>query len=310
MKVIYGIGKAKHHFRDIVLVIGIFDGLHRGHQILIRSALRRARVLKCKMVVLTFSPHPMLVLHPEKSFHKITSLAHRLKLLSCMGVDACIVGKFTQKFSLISPAVFVKRYLCGILHVKEVFIGEDFRFGQNRRGEVTWLYELGERYGFRVHIMKDILKGHAKISSTQIRRFVARGDLTRAENLMGRRFAVMGRVEKGEGRGAWLGFRTVNIYPDQYQLLPPTGVYAVKVAIGNKCYPGMANLGWRKTFSSTRKQINIETHLFDLKRNLYGKEIVIEFYKRIRKEKQFPDTLRLVEQIQKDEQAIRKYFSF
>ncbi|MBF0484253.1 MAG: bifunctional riboflavin kinase/FAD synthetase [Candidatus Omnitrophica bacterium] len=306
MKVIKGISKAKGCFKDIVLVIGIFDGLHIGHQKLIQQAINRAKELKAKVVVLTFSPHPMLVLHPEYHFKKISSLAYRLKLFEQFGLDAVVVARFSKQFSEMTPELFVRRYLKDIFKVKEVFVGDDFRFGQERQGTITTFGELARRFGFSLRIVPQVLRGAEKISSTLIRRMITNGDLDIVEAWLGRKFGIMGKVERGDGRGKTLGFPTINIYPDPLQILPPQGIYAVYVEVDSKIYSGVSVIGQRKTFHSANPNVNIETYIFDFANDVYGQEVVVQFVKFIREEKKFYSAMALIDQIKNDVESAKK----
>ena len=249
MKVIYGVGKIKKTSAKVVLAIGVFDGMHLGHREVIGEALERAKVLSGKAVVLTFAPHPIQVLHPEKNLALIVSLAHRLKLMEAFGVDTCIVIPFTKRFSLLSPQNFIKRYLIDHISPSEVYVGDDFRFGHNREGTLNYFQGEGEQKGFEVHgvhfvrISARLKIGtqKRKISSTHIRLFIQKGRLKEAQDLLSRRVSTMGKVEKGVGRGASLGFPTANIYPKGV-VLPPEGVYAVLVQVQGEWFKGMANV--------------------------------------------------------------------
>ncbi|MBF0479267.1 MAG: bifunctional riboflavin kinase/FAD synthetase [Candidatus Omnitrophica bacterium] len=305
MDVINGIGNAKNRFHNAVLVIGIFDGLHIGHQKLITQAVNRALELKTKAVVLTFSPHPMRVLHPEYHFKKISSLPYRLKLLDQFGVGAVVVAKFSKRFAQMSPERFAKNYLRGALNATEVFVGDDFRFGMERQGTIARFGELAKRLGFTLRIVPQVLQGFEKISSTLIRRMIEGGELALAEKWLGRRFGIMGLVEHGDGRGQKLGFPTINVYPDPLQILPPQGVYAVYVEVNKKIYAGVANLGFRKTFHTSRPGVNLEAYLFDFHKNIYGKDVVVQFVEKIRDELKFDSVSALSAQMKKDVKRAR-----
>ncbi len=313
MKVIYGIGKIKKTNAKIVLAIGVFDGLHLGHQEVIGEALERAKVLGGKAVVLTFSPHPMQVLHPENHLSLIVSLDHRLKLIEEFGVDTCVVIPFTHRFSMLSPDNFIKRYLVDHIDPCEVYVGDDFRFGHNREGNLNFFRGEGARKGFEVHgvhfvrIASHIKKANEKrkISSTFIRRFIHRGALNDAALLLSRRVSVMGIVEKGAGRGESLGFPTINIYPHDL-ILPPLGVYAVFVLFEKVIYKGVANVGVCPSFGRVHEKPNIEVHVFDIKKNFYGKQVIVEFVSFLRKEMLFDCKDDLIREIHCDAKKARR----
>jgi riboflavin kinase / FMN adenylyltransferase len=304
MKVIYGIGKVKA-LRGSVLAIGVFDGLHVGHRKLIRAAVRRARTLGVPAAVMTFFPHPVQVLTPEKYLPFIVSLPHRLKLMEELGVDACVVIRFTKRFSRLSPRQFIQRYLAGQVGPQEIFVGDDFRFGQGREGTQELFKEAGKKHGFKVNAVVPVKAGRQKIGSSRIRHLILEGKLKAAERLLGRPVSVMGRVVRGDGRGRKLGFPTANITPAN-EVIPPVGVYAVRVVVGGKRYAGMANVGCRPSFTRGRARVNIETHLFNVRRSLYGKEIIIEFARRLRAERCFASVEAMTAQLKRDETKARR----
>ncbi len=305
MKVIYDIKKFPRKCRRSIVAIGVFDGVHKGHQTLIKSAVQRARALKIHAVVMTFHPHPVNVLHPEVRLPLIVSLSYRLKLIEDLGVDTAIVIRFTKNFSHLRPENFIKHYLVNPIQPREIFVGDDFRFGQNRTGTVDLFKNVGEQYGFSVKAIHPIKrKGETvKISSTTIRQWVSEGQLKQAQRLLGRPVSMMGRVIKGDGRGKMLGFPTANILPYD-EIFVPIGVYAVHVIMGDHRYQGMANVGRRPSFKNDG-QITIEVHIFDFHQNIYGQDIIIEFIKKIRPEKIFFSHQEFISQLQKDQKTAR-----
>lgn len=306
MKVIYGPGRDKNAFKNVVLVIGIFDGIHRGHQALIKRALKRARAIGGRVFILTFFPHPVQVLHPKEHLPWIISLPFRLKLFEQLGVFGCLVIKFTKQFSHLSPEQFIQKYLVKVIRPKEIFVGEDFRFGQNRAGTIDYFKEAGKRYGFKVHAVHSVARQKSqKISSSTIRALVAEGKLRQASALLGRPVAIWGGVEEGDGRGKTLGFPTANIYP-RGVVLPPLGVYAVRIVIGKQKFSGMANVGYCPSFKNKNQQLAVEVHIFDFHQNLYGQEIIVEFVYPIRPSQRFASKEALIEQLRKDEKRSRK----
>ena len=307
MKVLYGLGQARKNFKNCVLAIGVFDGLHVGHQELIRTMIRRARTSGSQAIVLTFSSHPVHVLHPEIPLSLIVSFDYRLKLIEDLGVDGCFVVRFTKKFAHLSPDKFIRNYLIDGLKAQAVFVGDDFRFGQNRTGTIEIFKELGRRWELEVHGVHPVLGNRHKVSSTDIRSLIVQGKLDEAKKYLGRNVSIMGTVRQGDLRGRALGFPTANIYPT-HEVIPPLGVYAVKVVIGKKKYHGMTNIGRRPSFPSRNELINIETHIFNFKKNIYGQKIIVEFINRIRDEKAFLSKEKLVAQLEKDEQKVRSFF--
>jgi len=300
MKVIYGTGKTRKYFKNPVVTIGVFDGLHMGHQKLIRAAVRKAKRINGTAIVMTFAPHPVQVLHPNKYLPFIVSLAQRVELFERLGVHACIVIRFTKRFSRLTASQFVKKYLADYLRPKAVFVGEDFQFGKDRQGTLDYFKKEGARYGMEVHTVSSVKVGKRKIGSSRIRRLITEGRLSAIKRHLGRDLSIAGKVMKGDGRGRTLGFPTANISPEN-EIILPTGVYAVHVLIGGKHSKGMANIGHRPSFKKNNSDINIETHIFDFSKNIYGKEITVEFIKKIRNEKMFQSAARMIAQLKCDE---------
>lgn len=300
MKVIFNVGQIKKNYLNTVLAIGVFDGLHIGHQALIKEAVKKAKSIGAMPVVFTFYPHPVRVINPEKYMPFISSLSDRLKLIKSLGVSVCFVIKFTKRFSNIVPETFVKRYIVDKFHPKEIFVGDDFRFGKNREGCVKDLIRAGNQNGFKVNNVKLVKGKGRKVGSSQIRELIFQGKLGQAKILLGRYVSVEGRVIRGESRGRILGYPTANIKPGN-EIIIPKGVYAVRTLVGKKEYNGMANVGVRPSFDSSNKNLNIEIHLFEFNKNIYGRKIIVEFVRRIRDEKKFSNFKELVSQLRKDE---------
>ena len=307
MKVIYGVSNIKQKFNHAVIAIGVFDGLHRGHQQLIDQAIREAKRIKGTAIVMTFWPHPAHVLRPEIRLPLLVSLPHRLKLLEGMGVDACIVIPFTKFFSRLYPGQFIKDYLVKNIKPAEVFVGYDFRFGKDRLGDLHLFKEIAKTFGFKVNVLQAIKGGTHAISSTRIRELVAQGEFVQAGRLLGRPVSIMGTVYRGDARGKTLGFPTANIDPDG-ELIPPCGVYAVRVLIDQKKYDGMANIGRRPSFKNDNK-ITIEAHIFRFQKQIYNKTIIVQFIKKIRNEKFFFSKEQLIHQLRKDEVKSKEILS-
>lgn len=305
MNVIYGIGKVKRKFKNAVVVLGVFDGVHRGHQALISAAVKRAKSIDGDPVVMTFVPHPMHVLHPHIRLPYILSVSCRLRLIARLGVCACVVIRFTKRFAHLTPDQFVKRYLVSRIRPREIFVGSDFRFGKNRSGSLEDFQEAGCKYGFKVHGVGLIRGDHRKIGSSVIRRLILEGKLQEARKLLGYRVSLMGRVVKGDGRGKTLGFPTANIH-SRGVVTPPRGVYAVNVGVGRHTYPGMANVGHRPSFKTQNHPLGVEVHLLNFKGNLYKKEILVEFVQKIREEQIFPSKKELTNQLKKDRVRVRE----
>ena len=304
MKVIYGIGKVKKTIRDAVLAIGVFDGLHLGHQKLIKAAVRRARSIQGPAIVMTFFPHPVQVLQPRNYLPFIVSLPHRLKLIEDLGADLCLVVRFTKRFSRLTAQRFIDRYLLGPVRPREIFVGSDFRFGRDRQGTADFFRTIGRRHDFKVHTVAPVRFAGQKIGSSRIRQLISDGKMPLAGRLLGRPVSVMGKVIRGDGRGKTLGYPTANIVPENDVVLP-VGVYAVLVVIGPRCYAGMANVGRRPSFKKRQSRLGIEVHIFRFARNVYNRCVMIEFVEKIRDEKKFRSRESMIAQLKRDERKSR-----
>jgi riboflavin kinase/FMN adenylyltransferase len=311
MKVTYGIGRVRKSIKNAVLVIGVFDGMHFGHKALIRAAMEKANEIDGKVIVMTFDPHPVHVLHPKKYLPLIVSLQYRLNLLCDIGVEECVVVNFNKRFASLDPENFIRRYLVNHIKPKEIFIGDDFRFGHDKAGTLKIFSSLGSKYGFNLNVLRTVeikeaevsLASDAKISSTMIRHLIMDGKLNDAATLLGRKVSILGKVVRGDGRGKRLGFATANI-DIHHEVIPPLGIYAIDVIIKDKKYKGMANLGICPSFQ--RQKINLEVHIFGFNKDLYGQDILVEFVKKIRDEKKFDKIEDLIFQMKKDEAFIKK----
>jgi riboflavin kinase / FMN adenylyltransferase len=289
MKVITDLESYKLTGRSVV-AIGVFDGVHKAHRRIISAAIKSARLRKARSVVLTFWPHP-------QGQASLNSLEHRLRLIKELGVDICVVIRFTRRFSAISAIDFVKCILVNRLKAEAVFIGENFRFGKNAEGDVQLLRKLSRLYDFQVRSFGVLKTGQSAISSTLIRKLISSGELHSAEKILMRPVSVLGTVIKGASLATQLGFPTANISA-HHEVLPPAGIYAVQVSFDKQNYPGVCYIGKRPTFSGNKQ--SIEVHIFDFKKNIYGIDLEIRFIRRIRKEKKFSGSLALIKQIKKD----------
>ncbi len=295
------------------LAIGVFDGVHLGHQRVIAAA----REAGSPSVVLTFDPHPMRVLRPQQAPALLTSTDHKLALLRQLGVDACLLVTFDKQFSETPAEKFVEL----IAGCRQVCVGSRFRFGHDRRGDVALLQKLAPRYGFTVREIHSVLTADGEmISSTAVRQHVLAGHLDRAAEMLGRPFSVLGTVEHGDHRGKQIGFPTANVNPHN-EVLPPDGVYAARVKLVGQAsslstspatnkpeacssLAGVANIGLRPTFGDSER--TLEVHLLDFNRDIYGQDIEIEFVKPLREERKFNSVEALKRQIAEDIAAARR----
>ena len=288
--------------RGSVVAIGNFDGVHKGHQILIGRTAEIARGLGARLSVLTFEPHPYHVFHPEAPPFRLTPFRAKARHLEALGVDVLFVLPFDLAFSKVSAEGFVKTLIVESLHARHAVVGYDFHFGHQRGGTPDVLRKLGERMGFGVTVVAPLeAAGGTVYSSTRIRQHLAAGEAREAAALLGRPFEIEGRVEMGDQRGRTIGFPTANIKLGDY-LRPAGGVYAVRVEIEEEAphrwHDGVANLGTRPTVGGT--DLRLEAHLFDFAGDLYGKHLRIALIGHLRPERKFSGLDELKAQIAAD----------
>ena len=282
-----------------VVTIGSFDGIHLGHQKILKEVVLLARGLSATGVVVTFDPHPMAVLHPKEAPCLLTTASEKVSLMRETGVGKAIIIPFTRKLAGRSAEWFVSDLLIRRLNMRRLVIGYDFRFGVGREGDAPYLERLGERLGFGVDIVPPVNYLNHPVSSTRVRTALVRGDVVSAARMLGRPYRLSGKVVRGEGRGRMLEFPTANLeVGDPAKILPANGVYAVKVDIGNERAPGALYIGTKPTFGG--KARSIEVHIMDVKRSLYGRRVGVAFVKRIRGDAAFPSPEALRDAIRRD----------
>lgn len=285
------------------VALGVFDGVHRGHVAVISSLVDHARRQELAVGVLTFDPHPVEVLAPDLAPALLTDLGRRVELLGELGVDW--VGVLDLRdIRTMSPEVFVSKVLVGAAAARVVSVGDDFRFGHNRAGDVTLLREAGSRLGFDVTVVELVADEGGAISSSRIRRLLDDGRVADAAVLLGRPHRVSGEVIEGEARGRLLGFPTANLSPPPRLALPADGIYAVRVQ-GAVSGDGVASLGVRPTFGDGGGRL-LEVHVFDFAGDLYGSTIHVEFVERLRGEERFSSAHELVTQMEADAADARR----
>jgi len=292
----------------VVLTQGTFDGVHLGHQKIITQLVTRAQQIDGKSVLLTFYPHPRLVLYPEDNELKlITSIEEKAKLLKSFGLDYLIILPFTKDLSRITPFGFIRDILVKKLHISTIIIGYDHRFGKNREGSIIEIEKYAQEFNYEVEQIPEQDINDCIVSSSQVRNALLSGDLELANEFMGRPFSISGIVVTGQQKGTELGFPTANLGKlDPFKLIPKKGVYAVKVIIANESHFGMLNIGTRPTFKLN--ELAIETHIFDFSDKIYGQEIEILFIKRWRDERKFENQEQLVRQLNTDNTEIKAFF--
>jgi len=283
--------------KDILLTIGVFDGVHLGHKHLISRLKELARKQGYLSGVITFSQHPREVLSPQTRLPSLTGIEQRIALLQDEGVDIVIPLPFTPQLAALSPKQFLT-LLKEYLKMKGLVIGPDFALGKDRQGDIDALRRLGKEMGFSVTVVPPMTMDGEIVSSTAIRKALAEGDMKRAQKLLGRLFRLQGRVVTGDRRGRELGFPTANLEVAPGQALPTGGVYACRAYIEDKSYSAMTNIGSRPTFGGGKQLI--EVYLLDYNGDLYGHELAIDIIERLRDEKKFDTAEQLKEQIAED----------
>ena len=307
MEVFEGIENIRRPLKNPVLAIGNFDGVHRGHQTIFRKAREWAETLTGESVVITFHPHPLQVLAPGQGPLFITDHERKLELIALCGIDVAVVVPFSREFAQMSAGDFVKALLVDKIGAKAIIVGEDYRFGYGREGDIDFLRSMGEKYGFRVETVSGVQMDGTVVSSTLIRQFIQEGDLREANRLLGRPYEIAGIVVPGHQRGGrLLGFPTANIGLSG-QAPPKPGVYVVEVEIGDETYGGAANVGYNPTFGGT--DLSVEVFVFDFDENIYEKFIRVHFIERLRDEKRFSGPEELTVQIRKDVEKARAILS-
>ncbi|OGX16884.1 MAG: riboflavin biosynthesis protein RibF [Omnitrophica WOR_2 bacterium RBG_13_44_8b] len=297
--ILRGISKIKK-FKIPVVALGVFDGVHLGHRKILKDAVTKAKSIKGTSVVLTFWPHP----HRDESLY---SLEHRLSLIQELGINVSVVVNFNKHFTRISAADFIENILAEKIGARYVYVGENFRFGRNAEGNVLTLQDAAEIYGFRLKIFSVVSIKNKPISSTLIRSLIKKGDLKAAQKLLGRPVSILGTVIRGVSFGKKLGFPTANIDP-HHEVIPARGIYAVKVYLCGERFIGACYIGSKPTFLK-RRSSSIEVHILNFRKKIYGKDLEIQFSKKIRDDKKFKTSEDLSRQIQKDVLATKAHFS-
>ena len=287
-----------------VATLGIFDGVHRGHRVLLDFLVSRAKENNSESVVITFSPHPRLVLDQDTSnLSFLTTLEEKKVLLANAGIDHMIVIEFTREFSNISACDFIKDILIGKIGVRRLVIGHDHHFGRRGEGDYNTIKKCSEDLDFSVDQVPAFIGEDGIISSSIIRQALLAGKLEEANRWLGYEYSLTGKIIEGKMIGRSIGFPTANIDPDSdHKLIPATGVYAVKVLIGDKTFPGMLSIGSNPTVNSDLTLRSIEVHILGFDEDIYGKTITLIFIKRLRDEKKFENLNQLKEQMSLDRQ--------
>ena len=304
MNVVNGIENYKANSKSI-LTIGTFDGVHLGHQKIITSLVTKAQKQGLHANILTFFPHPRMVLQKESNLKLIDTLEEKQNLLSELGIDNLIIQPFSKEFSKLTAIEFTRNVLVNELGMSSLMIGYDHRFGKNREATVKDLINYGKSYNFEVTVIPAQDISSIIVSSTKIRNAIKISDFKKVIQFLGRPFELNGKVIKGNGVGKTLEYPTANIeIKEKYKLIPPKGVYLVKISFGENQFSGMMNIGNRPTISGLDQ--TIEIHIFDFDKDIYGKNLKVCFLKKIRNEKKFDSLTSLKSQLKKDEENCKR----
>jgi len=306
MSIICNLNNLPKNITNPVITIGNFDGVHWAHQKIFQKIIERARDLHGTSVVITFEPHPVKVMFPEKAKPLITLLEQKKELIINQGIDLLLIIEFTAEFAAISARDFVKDVLVDKLGVKEIVVGYDYTFGHNRQGNIEVLREMGSLFNFNVQQVDPVYTGNVLVSSTSIRNLIMEGNVVGAKKLLGRNYQIRGEVISGRNRGGpLLGYPTANLKLTD-ELIPKEGVYIVLIDIGGKIYQGLTNIGYNPTFKD--KTLSVETYIFDLSANILKQKIKVNFLSHLRDEITFASSKELSQQIDEDVNQAREFF--
>ena len=303
MEIIKGIENLKRSLRSPVVTLGNFDGVHLGHQQIFKRVKKEASRLRGEAMVITFEPHPLKVLAPEKFLPLLTPFRKKMMLIEKSGIDAVLCIEFTLALSEISPSEFIKNVLIGKVKVRKVIVGYNYHFGKGQKGDAQTLKDAGKVFDFEVEIVEPLKIDQTIVSSSRIRDLIQKGEVEEASKLLGRDYPVIGKVVEGAKRGQTLGFPTANLEISD-ELYPKTGVYAVEVTWHQRHFNALANVGLNPTFTRGQagndKPFSLEVYILNFSQSIYGDEIQVDFKRRIRDEVRFESPARLVDQIRKD----------
>lgn len=298
----------KAEIESTVMALGYFDGIHLGHQRVIHTAKKVAEERGFKSAVMTFHPHPSVVLgKKEAHVEYITPLRSKEKVIASLGIDILYVVKFDEAFANLLPQQFVDDYIIG-LNVQHVVAGFDYSYGRLGKGTMETL-PFHARGEFTQTVIEKVEFQEEKVSSTLLRKYIRSGEMEQIPAVLGRPYTVEGTVVHGDKRGRQIGFPTANVALNDEYLLPPVGVYAVRMKVNDEWHEGVCNIGYKPTFNESEKQLSIEVHLFEFQRDIYDESVVVEWHMRIREEKKFNGIDELVAQIAKDKKVAEDYFN-
>lgn len=290
------------------IALGVFDGVHLGHQKLIKLTVDKAKKNDGISIVVTFDPHPDKIINPESDIFFLTTLEERINLIKDLDVDIFLIIKFDNKMSKMLPVDFLSKILADGLQTKELFVGFNYKFGFQGKGNVDFLREYGKLYKLKTNILKPMVIDKAIISSTIIKDYIKLGEIGKAKKLLGHNITISGKVVSGKSRGRkLLNFATANIETSLDKILPANGVYFVEIKIDDEKYYGLMNIGFKPTFKETER--TIEVHIINFNKNIYNKKVVVNIFQRIRDEKYFKHPNLLKKQIGEDILVAHKIIS-
>lgn len=296
-----------YEFPPLAIALGYFDGVHRGHQQVIHEAKEHALVKGIHSAVMTFDPHPSVVLGKNKTHVQyITPLAEKIQIMDRLGIDYLFIIHFTSEFANLLPQEFIDQYLIG-LNVQHVVAGFDFTYGRMGKGTMETL-PFHSRSKFTYSVVPKLTQADEKVSSTRIRNLLKEGRTDELPGLLGRFYTTSGEVIHGDKRGRTIGFPTANVDVTEESIIPPLGVYAVRLKIDTHWHNGVCNLGFKPTFNKEALKPSVEVHIFDFDEDIYEQVVVIEWHLHLRKERKFSGIEELVTQIEKDKQNAISYF--
>jgi riboflavin kinase / FMN adenylyltransferase len=306
VKTLHSISELAQLPGPLFLAIGVFDGVHRGHQAVIATSARHAQAQNGTPVVVTFDPHPMKVLRPHDAPHLLTATQHKVALIRNLGVAHLLIITFDKQFAATEPEDFVQELLTHSRPLREICVGHQWSFGKDRRGNLALLKKLGAQFHFEVVGIPAVGLGNGEIvSSTAIRHAVEAGDLAKAAEMLGREYTILGTVVRGDNLGKQIGFPTANLSAHSEQF-PPNGVYLAEARINGALHNGVVNLGTRPTVSAGKSERILEIYLFDFDRDIYGEDIEVRFVRYLRPERKFDSLEELVRQIELDVRQARE----
>ena len=304
MEIIKGLENLNKGYPHTVLTIGNFDGVHLGHQKILFEVIKKAQVINGTSMALTFDPHPMKILAPDRELRILTPFDEKAKLIEDLGIDVLLCIQFNRAFANLLPDEFIEDVLVKKIHAEEIVVGSNYVFGKNKKGTIELLRRRGKKHGFRVKVMRHARINSDIVSSSKIRSLLSKGAVFNVSTFLGRAYSIEGTVIKGKGRGREiLSIPTANI-TTPVEIAPKEGVYTVRIGFNNSVYDGVANIGRNPTFGNA--EVSYEVHLFNFSSDILGKTIRIYFIDRIRDERRFPDPSSLAQQILKDIETARK----